>query len=183
MAKKKIGKGAGAQDTDEMTKSELKAYHKEICEFYEEHGWRTTLSHYSLSPGQAKGITEKTRAKLDKAKEKEKASKKKGKAAKAKTKEKAKAPKKKKAPPKPSKLKGKAEKKAAKAKKAPKKEKAKARKKPGPKKGSKRKAAASTGEGLEGTLDYLLAYRNGRGGEAVSLDTVIADLATQVRAA
>lgn len=182
MAKKKIGKGAGAQDTDEMTKSELKAYHKEICEFYGEHGWRTTLSHYSLSPGQAKGITEKTRAKLDKAKEKEKAAKKKGKAAK--TKEKAKAPKKKKAPPKPSKLKDKAEKKAAKAKKTPKKEKAtKARKKPGPKKGSKRKAAAPTGEGLEGTLDYLLAYRNGRGGEAVSLDTVIADLATQVRAA
>ena len=34
MPKKKNNKGAGHQDVDEMTKTQLRAYHKEINEYY-----------------------------------------------------------------------------------------------------------------------------------------------------
>jgi len=182
MAKKKIAKGAAHQDVDDMSKSQVKAYNKEINEFYEEHGWRTTLSQYLLSPKQAAVIVAKTREKLEKVAAKEKAAKKKARADKkgAKASTKKKAPKKKKAPPKADKLKDKADKKAAKAKKT----KAKANKKAKRARPIKvKKRAASGATDSEGVLDFLLAYRNGNGNAVVSLDTVIADLATQVRAA
>jgi type IV secretory pathway VirB10-like protein len=183
MAKKKIEKGGGARDTDSMSKSEARAYHKEICEFYEANGWRTTLSQYLLSPAQAGVIVKKTRDAMAKVAEKEKAAKAKARAAKkgakakapSKKKAKAKAPSKKKAPPKPAKLKEKA---AKTTKRKP------AAKKKATKKVTKRKASAlqtsATDEGL--ILDYLLAYRKGSD-SPVFLDAVIADLAGRVRSA
>ena len=184
MAKKKIAKGAAHQDVDDMSKSQVKAYNKEINEFYEEHGWRTTLSQYLLSPKQAAVIVAKTREKLEKVAMKEKAAKEKARADKkgAKTQKKtaAKKTEKKKAPPKPDKLKSKADKKAAKAKKT----KAKANKKVKRAKPVKvKKRAASGATDNEGVLDFLLAYRSDNGNATVSIDTVIADLATTVRAA
>jgi len=181
MAKKKNGKGAGHRDTEEMTKSQLKAYHKEICEFYEENGWRQTLSHFLLSPAQAKEITAKTRLRMEKEAAREKEAK-----AKARASKKGKATsKKKKAPPKAPKKKA-AKKEAASKKKTTKKETAS---KPAAKKATRRKAApkaparrkAANGEALEGALDYLLDYR--KKNPNVPLDTAIADLTTQVRAA
>ncbi len=178
MAKNKIGKGVGHRDEAEMTKSQLKAYHKEICEFYEEHGWRTTLSQYLLSPKQAGPIVEGVRAKADKAKAKAKAEKAKAraakkaeKAAKKKTGKANKATSKKKAPPR---------------KKPSKNDKAAPKKKAAKKKTTERKTATAatapaSASQVEATLDYLLAYRKKKG-EGVSLDTAIADLATKVRA-
>lgn len=173
MAKKKIGKGAGARDTDAMSKSEIRAYNKEINEFYEANGWRTTLSQYLLSPAQAGVIVKKTRERMAKAADKEKAAKAKARAAKKGAKAKP-AAKKKKAPPKVTAKKAKpatASKKKAKAKKTT-------------KKVTRRKATtpkvSATEE--EAILDYLLAYRK-RSDSPVFLDAVIADLAGKVRAA
>lgn len=163
MAKNKTGK----RDTDDMTKSEIRAYHKEINEYFTENGWRSTLAHFSLSPKQASAITEKTRARMEKEAEKEKEAKKKAKAAK-----KAEKAPKKKAPKK-------AAKKTAKAEKA---EKAPAKKRGRPKKANKIQVSVDSGASAnEITLDYLLAYR-GKKGSQVSLDMIIADLATEVRA-
>lgn len=177
MAKKKK-KGAGAQDVDEMSKSELKAYHKEICDYYLENGWRDTLSNYLLSPAQCSEITGKVRAK----KEKEEATaKKKRKSAKKKASKKA--PKKKKA--KAKKEKPKKEKAEAPKKKPAKKKKAKAKKKTGKKRGrppGKKKAlVASDGADLDVALDVMLKYRGSRTG--VSLDEAIVDLTIQKKAA
>ncbi len=182
MAKKKIAKGAAHQDVDDMSKSQVKAYNKEINEFYEEHGWRTTLSQYLLSPKQAAVIVAKTREKLEKAAMKEKAAKGKARAdKKGATSSKGKAPKKKKAPPKAEKLKEKADKKADKKAKKTTATATKKAKRAKPVKVKKR--AASGSPDSEGVLDFLLAYRSDNGNAAVSIDTVIADLATQVRAA
>ena len=182
MAKKKK-KGAGARDTDEMSKSELKAYHKEICDYYLEHGWRDTLSHFALSPAQAGEITEKVRAKKDKEEAAAKAARKKAKGGKKKAPKK-KAPKKK-APKK--KTKAKAPKKKPKAEKAPKKKTA-AKKKPTKrraKKASKKKTAGKQKiqqpTNIDGALDFLLNYRNTNG--PVSLDEAIVDLTLRSRAA
>ncbi len=185
MAKKKK-KGAGAQDTEEMSKSELKTYHKEICEFYLEHGWRDTLSNYRLSPAQAGEITVKVRAKKDKEEAEEKATRKaerkKNKAAK---------------------KKGKPGKKKPKAKKAPKKTKQAPKKKTGKKKGKVGRPKGKVGrpkgttakpkiaqaDDVNSTLDYLLDYRKSassdraRNGRVVTLDEVIADLAGESRKA
>lgn len=131
MAKKK--KNKGAQDIAEMSKSELKVYHKEICEFFLDHGWKQTLSNFSLSPKQGSAIiSEKVRAKR-KLIEKES---KKAEAAKAKAARK-KAPKKVKAP-----------KKAANKAKNP------------AKRASKKVAAPSN---IDDALDFLLAYRSNSG--------------------
>ena len=187
MARKKIGKGAGHQDTDDMSRTEVKAYHAEINEFYEEHGWRTTLSHFLLSPAQAGKIVAKTRARMEKEKAEEKAAKAKARAAGKKAKKAPKKPAKKKAPkaakPKAKKAPKKPAKKKAPPRKAPKKAAAKAPAKAPAKRGRPRKTAVAPAAGAEETLDYLLAYRSKKGNEAVSLDTVIADLTTQVRAA
>ncbi len=172
--KKKIAKGASHQDVDELSKSQVKAYHKEINEFYAEHGWRTTLSQYLLSPIQAGVIVKETRKKMEKAAKLEKAAKKKARAEKKKNKAS-----KKKAPKRAPKKEAKAEKAPKKAKKT-KKTKAKAAKK---EKRAKSVKVASVAADNEGVLDFLLAYRNGNGSTPISLDTVIADLATQVRAA
>jgi hypothetical protein len=176
MAKKNTGKGAGQRATDDMSKSELRAYHKEICEFYEENGWRTTLSHFLLSPAQAGEITQKTRDRMEKEKQKAKDAK-----AKARSKKgtKTASTKRKKAPPKADANRKPSSKKSPNptSKEATPKKKAHARKT------TRRKAAEKiNGEALEPTLDYLLAYR-AKKGEAVTLDTVIADLTTEVRAA
>jgi len=162
MAKKKK-KGAGSKDVDEMSKSELKAYHKEICAFYLENGWRETLSHFKLSPKQgADIIPKKTR---DKRKELEKGAKKK-------------APKK--SPKKKGKKKGK--KKDESEAKAPKK-KSKAKKKPGrPKKKAAGKQKLQEPSDMGGALDFLLSYRN-TNGPGVTLDEAIVDLTLRSRAA
>ena len=163
---KKTKSGAGHQDVDGMTKAQIKAYHKEICDFYLEHGWRDTLSQYALSPKQAKEITAKVRAKKDKAEAAEKAKRKQAKAKKKSVK--AAAPKEKAAP-----------KKASAKKAAPKKAAPKARK-------SVKKAAPKIVSSAEPTdvLDFLLSYRGKtQNGTPVTLDEVIIDLTTQVRAA
>lgn len=175
MAKKKIGKGAGARDTDAMSKSEIRAYNKEINEFYEANGWRTTLSQYLLSPAQAGVIVKKTRERMAKAADKEKAAKAKARAAKKGAKAKP-AAKKKKAPPKVTAKKAKpatASKKKAKAKKTTKKT---------TKKVTRKKATTPlTSEIINlGVLDFLLGYRDNADG-STPLDTVIADLTAQVR--
>jgi hypothetical protein len=170
MANKNTGKGAGHRDVDTMNKTELRAYHKEICEFYTENGWRATLSHFLLSPGQAGEIVKKTRERMEKDKEKAKAARAKERA----SKKKAKTPSKKKAPPRSA---------APKKKAAPAKKKAAPKKKAAATRRGRKPAAKVNGEALEPTLDYLLAYRAKNGNQPVSLDTVIADLATQVRAA
>jgi len=165
---KKMEAGTGHQDIDGMTKTQIKAYHAEICEFYLENGWRDTLSHYALSPKQAKEITAKVRAKKDKAEAAEKAKRKQEKAKKKSAK--AAAPKKKAAP-----------KKAA----APKKKKAivkkTARKKPG------KTLSIPSNAGPDEVLDFLLNYRSSKSvtniDGFISLDEVIIDLTTQVRAA
>ncbi len=168
MAKKK--KGAGAQDVDEMSKSELKAYHKEICDYYLENGWRDTLSHFLLSPTQAGEITGKVRAKKEK---EEAAAKKKRKGKKKKSSKKA--PKKKKAKAKkekPKKTKAKVPK-----KKPAKKRKAKAKKKTGKRRGrppGKKVGLAAVNANLTVALDVMLKYRGNRTG--VSLDEAIVDL-------
>ncbi len=185
MAKNKTGKGVGARDTGGMPKSELREYHKEICEFYEANGWRATLSQYLLSPSQAGEITEKTRAKMNKEAAKAKEAKAQARAAKkgAKAKTKSTSKKKvktakttkKKAPLKPGKKTTK--KKAAKKAKAPK----KAAKGKGEKKASAAPPAVNIEPGSEAVvLDYLLAYR-ASAATGVSLDTAIADLASRVR--
>lgn len=164
MAKKKKA-GAGHQDVDGMTKAQIKAYYKEICDFYLEHGWRDTLSQYALSPKQAKEITAKVRAKKDKAEAAEKAKRKQAKAKKKSAK--AAAPKKKAAPKKVS------------AKKTPK-------KKAAPKARKSVKKAPKIDSNAEPTdvLDFLLSYRGkNQNGTPVTLDEVIIDLTTQVRAA
>ena len=180
MAKKKK-KGAGAQDTDDMSKSELKAYHQEICDYYLEHGWRDTLSNYALSPAQAGEITEKVRKKKDKAEAEEKAKrkkakgKKKEKAPKKKSKEKAAAPKKKKKDKKKAEPKAKAPKKKTKAKKKS----GKKRGRPPGKTAGKQKIQEPTN--IEGALDFLLNYRSTNG--PVTLDEAIVDLTLRSRAA
>jgi len=75
-------KGAGALDIETLTKPQLRKYHKSICEYYMEHQWRKTLSHFALSPKQASLILRDVRA--DKANAKVKPKAKKGAAAKAK---------------------------------------------------------------------------------------------------
>jgi len=164
MAKMKAG--AGHQDIDEMTKTQVKAYYKEICDFYLENGWRDTLSHYALSPKQAKEITAKVRAKKDKEEAAAKAKRKKSKAAK-----------------------GKASTKKAKPA-AKKKSTKKLQTKAAPKAKTRRSKAPKIKSDLEPAevLDFLLAYRNGSGGshgngQPVLLDDVIIELTTQVRAA
>ena len=195
MAKNKIGKGVGARDTGTMSKSDLRAYNKEINEFYESNGWRTTLSQYLLSPLQAGEIVKKTRERMAKEAAKVKAAKVKARAAKKGAKAQAKPPAKKKAPPRASSKKAAkppaAPKKKPKAPKAPKPAKApkapkpaKTPKAPGKKKFVKSKAKLPKASAVDESaiLDYLLAYRKGVK-DFVSLDTVIADLATRVRAA
>jgi len=186
MAKKKIGDGAGHQDVDDMSKSEVKAYHKEINEFYVEHGWRTTLSHFLLSPIQAGEIVKKTREKMEKAAKADKDAKKKDRAAKKKAKPAAKNKGPRKPPKKAPKKDEKSEEEEVSTKKVSKpkkikvktKVKTKAKTKAGK---SKVKAEASGSVDSEAVLDFLLAYRSSNTG--VSLDTAIADLATKVRAA
>lgn len=177
MAKNKAG--AGAQDTDEMTKTQLKAYHREICDFFLENGWRETLSHYALSPKQASTITEKVRAKKDKEEAKAKAQRKKAKAkkktAKKSTKGKAAAKRKAKAPPK---AKGKVTKADGKSAK-------KRVKKRGP--GRKKLAAVPMPDITDdAVLDYLLNYRSKKHSEhreRIDIDEIIIDLTSRVRAA
>jgi len=152
MPKKKNNKGAGHQDVDEMTKTQLRAYHKEINEYYVEHGWRATLSHFALSPKQAGEITERTRQKLEADEAKAKEAKKKARAAKAKE-----------AAPKKKMKAGPA---AAKAKQAAPKKKAT----------SKKASKFVPEKGAATALHYLLEYR--KKNSNVPLDTVIADLAT-----
>jgi len=175
MAKKKAG--AGAKDTDAMTKTQLKAYHREICDFFLENGWRETLSHYQLSPKQASTITEKVRAKKDKEEAKAKAQRKKAKGKK-------KAAKKtgKKRASKPT-SKTKAAKKATTKSAAPK---AKKRaKKRGP--GRKKLAAVPMPDITDdAVLDYLLNYRRKKHSEyraRIDIDEIIIDLTSRVRAA
>jgi len=166
MPKKKNNKGAGHQDVDEMTKTQLRAYHKEINEYYVEHGWRATLSHFALSPKQAGEITERTRQKLEADEAKAKEAKKKARAAKAKEaapKKKAKAAEAKEAAPKKKMKAGPA---AAKAKQAAPKKKAT----------SKKASKFVPEKGAATALHYLLEYR--KKNSNVPLDTVIADLAT-----
>lgn len=166
---KKTKSGTGHQDIDAMTKAQLKDYHAEICAFYLEHGWRDTLSHYALSPKQAKEITAKVRAKKDKAEAAEKAKRKQAKAKKKSAK--AAAPKKKAAPKKAATPKKKAADKAETRKKT-------ARKKPG------KTLSIPSNAGPDEVLDFLLNYRGkNQSGPLVTLDQVIIDLATQVRAA
>lgn len=173
MAKKKAG--AGAKDTDEMTKTQLKAYHREICDFFLENGWRETLSHYQLSPKQASTITEKVRAKKDKEEAKAKAQRKKARGKKKTAKKSAKA----KAAPK---AKKKAAKKTAKAKAAP-----KGRKKAVKRGRPKKLAAVPMPDISDGAvLDYLLNYRNEKHSmyrERIGIDEIIIDLTSRVRAA
>lgn len=141
------------KDTDGMSKTELKAHHKEINEYFEQNGWRDTLSHFSLSPKQASEITAKTRARMEKEAEKAKAAKKKAKAES--KKEKAKAPKKT------------SKKTTVKKRGRPKKSESAAVEE---KHGDVNVAAV--------TLDYLLSYRVSN---SDSIDEVIVKLARQVR--
>lgn len=168
---KKTKAGTGHQDIDAMTKTQIKAYYKEICEFYLENGWRDTLSHYALSPKQAKEITAKVRAKKDKAEAAEKAKRKQAKAKKKAAK--AAAPKKKAAPKKAAAPKKKAAAKAETRKKT-------ARKKPG------KTLSIPSNAGPDEVLDFLLNYRSSKKtnlDDFITLDEVIIDLTTQVRAA
>lgn len=167
MAKKKK-KGANAQNVGDLSKSALKAYHKEICEFYVENGWRDTLSSYLLSPKQgAEIIPQKVR---DRRKEVEKASKKKAP-------KRAKAPKKKGTEKAPKKVSKKAEKAPKKVSKAPK----KAGKKLGRPKKTAGKQKVQEPSSMDEALDFLLAYRSANGG--VTLDEAIIDLTIRSRAA
>jgi len=179
-------KGAGAQDTDEMSKSELKAYHQEICEYFLKNGWRETLSNYLLSPAQAGPITEKVRAKRDKDDAAAKAAKKK-----AKKEKKAKKAAKKTSPKKPPKNKPDAkedetEKPAGKKSKGEKKPKAKiSKKKPGRKPGRRAKKSSGTvtvdpSPTTSNALEALLDYRS-RCGPGVSLDTAIVEISIATR--
>lgn len=173
MAKKKK-KGAGSKDVDEMSKSELKAYHKEICEFYLENGWRETLSNFKLSPKQGAAIIPKKAR--SKRKELEKDSKKKApkkapkkKASKAKKKKGKKAD----AEPEAKAPKKKAKKKAAKKKKG----------KPGrPPKKTAGKQKIQAPSDMDGALGWLLDYRN-TNGPGITLDEAIVDLMLRSRAA
>ena len=186
MAKKKK-KGAGAKDVDDMSKSELKAYHKEIREFFLENGWRDTLSYFRLSPKQGSAlIDEKLRAKRKKlekeskkaaaAEAKKKAPKKK---AKAKPKSKAKGKKRGRPKKKPDAAESKAPKKKAPKKTAKKKPKGKKRGRPPGKTAGKQNIQEP--KNIDGALDFLLAYRNTNG--PVTLDEAIVDLTLRSRAA
>ena len=171
MAKKKK-KGAGSQDVDEMSKSELKAYHKEICAFYLENGWRETLSYYALSPAQGSEIIPEKIRNQHKEKAKE--------AKKGKTKAKRKGKAKEKAPKSKAKRKGKRKKAKTedaappKAKKRRKSSKKRAR---GAQKVPKEPRAAEP----DATLDFLLRYRKKNG--MATIDDVIIDLVSQSRKA
>lgn len=179
MAKKKAG--AGAKDTDAMTKTQLKAYHREICDFFLENGWRETLSHYQLSPKQASTITEKVRAKKDKEEAKAKAQRKKAKGKKKAAKKTAKAKAAPKAPPK-----GKVTKEMKSAAKKKAKKRGSARKR-GP--GRKKLAAVPMPDITDdAVLDYLLNYRSekqkqGDYPQHIQIDEIIIDLTSRVRAA
>jgi len=191
MAKKKKGKKKTKDDAAKPSKAEIRAY-------YDEHGWRQTVSHFGIAPKDLSPIVKGKKAKAAAPKKKSKA---KTKAAapkkKSKAKAKAAAPKKKtgksaeapygykkdgtpKKPPgrKASKKGGKKAKAAA-----PKKKASKKRKGPPTVAAASRSVSTAKGKPSEVVLDWLLAYRkkNQKAGHMVPLDSVIIDLTEKIR--
>lgn len=160
-------KGSRSKNVNELSKSERKAYHNEIREFYLQNGWRDTLSSFSLSPTQGSEIIpDKMRAERKKV---EKEAKKAARAEEKLNRKKAKknpdavmeaAPKKRGRKPKKSTEEA-----------APSVEASAATKR-----GKKQKLSP---ENAEGALDFLLQYRKASG--PVSLDEAIVNLALIAR--
>lgn len=180
-----------SKEVKNLSKSETKALHKEICDYYLENGWRQTLSQFKLSPEQGSEIIPeplREKHKLEKKaavkaeKDVAKAAKK---AARAEKKAAAKAEKASGKPEKAPKKKVKAEKvpkaeaapkmKAEKAEKAPK---MKSNPAPKVKAARKPKAKPEHASNASGTLDFLVRMR--KANKFATLDDAIAQLAEQV---